>query len=490
MIRFPAGANLIAYVAVLGFVPFAFAVFSQFRTHVAALIVILAGELFLPMRAGFDLPFLPFIGRETLPYIAAGLCLATRRPSILRRARLGTGIEAFGLLSAVGLLGTTVTNLDPVQFGSRLLQPMDVLEAVTGSMTLILTYALPVFIGRAVFRSGAALRDALVAVALGGLVYIPVILIELKISPQLHYLTYGYQSPLWAIDVRYGGFRPFGWMTEGLALAIYMVGAIGGAAGLRKARMSAVPFRSIPGANLISRYAAPLLVVALVLCKSIASAIFGVTEWVLITLFRPRMQTRVALALAAVLLVYPVLRSVNAIPTTEIISWLGEIDADRAQSLNARFENEDGMLAHARDRLVFGWGGYGRNWVIDKETGDNLTIPDGQWVIAISAYGLVGFLCVFLIYVVSISSTWYRLDRIRDPQIRTLVAACALIVAFRAIDLIPNGLFSFYSLFMAGVLQGSVNGTLASERVARAIKLRASAVGSSEPDPVPAGPQH
>lgn len=485
--EFPPGANILAYVAVIGFLPFAFAVFARFRPHVAALIVIMAGELFLPMRAGYDLPLLPFIGRELLPYIAVGLCLATFHVDLLRRARFGTGVEVLGLVSAVGLIGTTVTNFDPIQLGSRVLQPMDLLEAVTGSITLLLTFSLPVFIGRAVFRSGAALRDTLVALAIGGLIYVPVILLELRISPQLHFMTYGYQSPLWALDVRYGSFRPFGWMSGGLALAIFMVGAIGGAAGLRKARLPVLPFPWIPSPGLVSRFAAPVLVVALVLMKSVASAIFGVGAWLLIALFSPRIQTRAAVALGAVLLIYPVLRALDAIPTKEIIAEIGEVDKDRAHSLNARFENEDGMLSHARERLVFGWGGYSRGWVIDKETGENLTIPDGQWVITISAYGLVGFLSVFLIYVIALFVAWWRLGEIEDSRIRALIAACAVIVAFRAIDLIPNGLFSYYSLFIAGVLQGTVEGVRSSQRVARASKRFARGEGPVAPTPIAAG---
>ena len=53
------------------------------------------------------------------------------------------------------------------------------------------------------------------------------------------------------------------------------------------------------------------------------------------------------------------------------------------------------MLAHAAEKPLFGWGGYGRNHVYDMATGRMLTIADGAWIISLGIYGWVGYIAEF-----------------------------------------------------------------------------------------------
>jgi hypothetical protein len=51
-----------------------------------------------------------------------------------------------------------------------------------------------------------------------------------------------------------------------------------------------------------------------------------------------------------------------------------------------------------------------------------------------------------------------KLRTIPEASDRWLVAALALIVAFNATDLLPNGLFSYFPYYFAGVLMGVLEG--------------------------------
>jgi hypothetical protein len=330
---------------------------------------------------------------------------------------------------------------------------MEVLDWFTASILTLLRSAMPLFLGRILFRTPEQVRDAMVAVALGGLAYVPIVLGEIRLSPQFHIWTYGYSAGSFLLAVRYGGFRPMGYMIHGLALTVFLVGAIGGAASLRKAGIQLLPAR-IPFAALGSRLAAPLLVVITLMCKSAAAGAYAIVIWLAIVLLSPRAQARIAVALALIVFTYPVLRASELVPAREIVEQVAAIDRDRANSLQARFENEEAMLAHTSGKMLFGWGGYGRNWVPDPETGDWLTVPDGQWILMIGAFGVVGFAATFLIFPIAIGLAYRQLGRTPDPRARQLLSGCMLILAVRAFDLIPNAMFSPYPLLVAGILQG------------------------------------
>jgi tetratricopeptide (TPR) repeat protein len=70
--------------------------------------------------------------------------------------------------------------------------------------------------------------------------------------------------------------------------------------------------------------------------------------------------------------------------------WL--FDEGRANSIEYRLEMEDLFIAKARQRLIWGWGGWGRNHVFDG--GRQITVVDGRWVLALGDQGLVGLIAM------------------------------------------------------------------------------------------------
>jgi hypothetical protein len=92
---------------------------------------------------------------------------------------------------------------------------------------------------------------------------------------------------------------------------------------------------------------------------------------------RPAWVARTAVVMAVLVMGYPLLRIADLVSWDPVVEIAAGIDEERARSLGGRFEAEGELLDKARERFVFGWGGYSRNWVFDPETGERDVIPDG-----------------------------------------------------------------------------------------------------------------
>ncbi|MCG8591484.1 MAG: hypothetical protein MJE66_19485 [Proteobacteria bacterium] len=445
-------ANPLAYLSLLLFVPLCFYVFRRFRPPVAAFGLILGAAMFLPQRIAFDLPGLPVLGKEPISYLgvlAAALYLAPRR---LRRQGPGTTVPEWLVMAMlVGGAATVFTNMDPLRYGPRHVPGMQPFELVSACITDALTYGLPFFLGRCFFRDSKDLRDMMTLLALAGLVYTLGILVELRMSPQLHHWAYGFHPNTMAKANRWGGYRPMMFMPSGIAVGIFMATAVIAAAALARAGMPVVtlPRRLF---TITGRLAAPYLTVLLVLCKSVAAMVWGVIAYPLLLLSPVRTLAAVAVAGCVLVTFYPPIRLAELFPWRGIVEFSAGFSEDRAKSLNYRFENEERMLAKARERFVFGWGGYSRNWVYDPETGIPPSVPDGYWIIQLGSRGMVGFICAFGLYVLPVVLGFRSLGRIRSRRDRALMAGLMLIVIVRALDQLPNGFYSSYPIFMSGAL--------------------------------------
>ncbi|MCK9912753.1 hypothetical protein MXD81_26600, partial [Microbacteriaceae bacterium K1510] len=80
-----------------------------------------------------------------------------------------------------------------------------------------------------------------------------------------------------------------------------------------------------------------------------------------------------AAALVLLALLYPSLRASDLFPTTQLYNMALSVSEDRAGSLKFRFDQEQQLLDHARERFLFGWGRFGRNRLYDESSGDDLS---------------------------------------------------------------------------------------------------------------------
>ena len=431
--------------------PVIIASFFVFRPQVALVIAAFGGEMFLPEGPGFKFPFLPPFDKHNLPYMAALIGCFLRSPNMFLRLPRERWFQVMVLLVVVGGVLSGLTNPDPVP-----MVRVPPLPAMTLKDGFFLSFhnatrmIFPFLLGLAIYRKPSDLRALLIAFSVAGMIYLPFILWEIRMSPNLHRLLYGYfQGDDFSQTRRWGGYRPVVFMSHGLALARFMVCATMAPFVFGN---TARGFLGVPW-----RIAKWILFVVLILCKSTGAIVYIIVVLPLLIRRRAKRMVQVSVVLAAVVFLYPVLRFTGVFPVQGILDTSASLlNADRSASMAFRFKNEDSMLERARERPLFGWGSYGRNFTYD-ENGD-MSIPDGYWILILGMLGIAGYTAGFALLLVPIIIARRRLKSIPSEQDRRLVAGFCLILAIVAVDLIPNGLWGLYQYMLAGALTGTLRG--------------------------------
>jgi hypothetical protein len=311
-------------------------------------------------------------------------------------------------------------------------------------------------LGRQFLRSSEDNVDVLRVLVIAGLAYSLPMLFEVRMSPQLHTWIYGYFPHSFEQQVRDGGFRPVVFLGHGLLVAFFIMTAGVAAAALWRAKIRVV---RLPAAGI-----AAYLGGVLVLCKTLGALVYGAALTVLVRFTRPQVQLRIALVLVALALLYPTLRAGDLFPTRSMLGLAESISAERAQSLKVRFDNEDQLLDRAWQRFLFGWGRFGRNRVYDEDSGGDVSITDGRWIITMGQFGFFGFLAEFGLLALAVvrATSALRFAETADEQV--FLAALALIVAINIVDLLPNSSISPWTWLLAGALLGRAEALRASAR--------------------------
>ncbi len=464
-------ATLVAYVAMILWVPISFLVIYWMRPSLACASLMIGAVMFLPVDVGIDLRGLPPIGKEEVASLGLLMACLLRYPGRLARAGPGTGLEALVFVLIIAGIGTALTNGDPLRYGPTSLPGLAPYDAVSMGIRDVIRYGIPFFLGRAFYRKPEELKDLMWVLAGAGLIYSLLILFELRMSPQLHRWVYGFFTHGFAGHVRWGGYRPMVFMKSGLAISLFVMVTAVASAALARARVRV--FR-IP-AVWVSGY----LSVILVLCKSVAAMGYALFAIPLVAFSKAHVQTRIAVVLATLVFAYPLLRAYDYFPTQVLVEGSRAIDAERARSLEFRFENENQLLNKATQRPLFGWGGFRRARVFDEEWGGDESITDGYWIIIIGNRGFAGFFAIFGLLLIPIFVASNRMRRIPRRRDRLMLSGLTLIAAMSAVDLLPNGMFTNFVVFVSGCLAGTARGMSArSARRGRRRKLPTAALPS------------
>ena len=448
-------------------VPITFYLFRRFHPSRAGMISVVFGVLFLPTRATFDLPGMPPMNREGIAAVTVCCCILWKARNRLASARLGSGIDILMLLYIASFLGTVMTNRDMVvtAAGKVRLPPMQTYDAFADGIRAMIAYGLPFFIGRILMQRSRDLRDAMELLVLGGLLYVPFVFLELKMSPVAHTWVYGYDGStvMFTQHVRGGGYRPVVFLGHGLLVGTFMFITTAAAGAFWAAgRKRLFKFKS--------SWVTLTLLVTLVLVKSSAAILYGVISLLVVKYLKVRGQLIFALVLVAIVLTYPSTRMMGVFPVDQLLEISEAVSgAERMESLQFRFDNEDLLSAHASERLLFGWGGFGRERIYDPASGRDISVQDGHWIIIFGQQGAVGLALFLLLHAWPVVSAARNIRRIRNVADQKLVAAWALILAINAVNMLPNTALASLPLFMAGSLMGFLRGL---PREARARKLR------------------
>jgi hypothetical protein len=138
-----------------------------------------------------------------------------------------------------------------------------------------------------------------------------------------------------------------------------------------------------------------------------------------------------------------------------IASAANSVSGDRALSFLSRVQNEDQLLAKANQKPLFGWGTWGRNRIYDAETGRDLSVTDGTWIIQYGMFGWLGYLSLFGLFAVGA----VRAARAVGSQMGSeniVLAGLSLVLAANVVDLLPNSDLTSLTFLLAGSIASAV----------------------------------
>lgn len=349
-------------IAMFGWIPAVFVLFAALPPRRAVIGSFLAAWMFLPV-AGYQIEGLPDYTKMSAT--CAGVLLAT---AVFDPRRLGTFRPRwFDAPMAVWCA---------VPLASSISNGLGLYDGLATALTHTIMWGLPYFLGRIYLTDLAGLRELAIGIFIGGLIYVPLCLYEIRMSPQLHTMVYGYHQHSFIQTMRFGGWRPVVFMQHGLMVGMWMASA--SIVGLCLWRSRAiVRLWSIPSGFLVSAVAMTTL-----LCKSLNGIVLlflgtvavVITKWV-----------RSALPMAVLVLAAPAymcLRAADLWSGQGAVALVAGVNEQRAASLRARMHQEDLFSDKAWQRPIFGWGGWGRMFPTDEQGARRTRGIDSLWIIA------------------------------------------------------------------------------------------------------------
>lgn len=400
---------------------------------------IAAGVLFawlaMPLMR-VNVPILPDLEKETLVCgaVLAGMLAAGRR------APRGVG---------VALADFAVAALSIAPFCASVSNGLGVFDGISSALRHVFAFAVPYAIGRIAFADARSMRDLARFAALGALCYLPPILLESRLAPQLHQWIYGMPGRVgWETADFYGPLRwkPSVFLQSPLELTLLM--GVGAMAAwwlwrLGERRIGPVPIR----------LALPAIAFATLMGKSLGGVTLTIAGVAVMWLVARRGGRVLLLALLAAVPLYVGSRASGAWDGMSFIRFLeANVSERRAESFLTRVVNENILVEKALEQPVFGWGGWGRNRVYDEE-GKDISITDGFWVITLGTYGWAGlgsWLALFFFAILPLLARW------RSRGFQRMRAGPALwgmlVVLLHSVDCIANAMLNpLYYILLGGL---------------------------------------
>jgi len=435
-------ANWLAYIVLFGWFFVVNYLFRVYSIQQAIITSIIGGFLLLPFGLAVDPPLIPPLDKATIPSLSVFFILRFIKG---KRIILPVGFNVVGVLCIVCLLSpfvTAVNNSTPYGFIPGLTF-YDAISALIQQWIALI----PFMLGYSFLRLPNAIVILLKSILIIGLFYSILMLFEIRMSPQLHNWFYGYHgmSGL-AQQKRYGGFRPTVFLGHGLYVAFFAVTML-----LTSEILSNIKERV--SKRFSAKQLTAYLFVVLIFCKSVASIVYGAVMLPIMHWGPVGLQMKIAKIIGLLAITYPLLRLYDIVPLSDLLQFVSGFDAERGQSLGYRFDMEAMMLEHSRDQFFFGWGGWGRNRVY-SETGGDLTVTDGYWMIELGSYGLIGFLSIFGLLVVPIFKAASVLKKKVNLIDKVTLSGMSLILAINVFDLLPNDTLTPLTWLIAGSLLG------------------------------------
>lgn len=422
-------------VMLFAWIPIVLSLFSLLPSRTAVIAAFLTAWLFLPVHE-YEIKFFPEYNKMTatcLGIFCATLIFDAER--ILRFRPRWYDIPALVFVT--------------VPFCSSVANGLGIYDGLSEAFKQLVRWGLPYFLGRIYFNTHRDMRALLFGIFIGGLIYVPLCWYEIRFSPQLHRLLYGFHQASFVQVLRFGGFRPMVFLEHGLMVGMWMASATLVAVDFWLTRA----YRNLWGIPM--PVYASILALTTLFCKSTGAILLLIIGVAVLALIRLGARALPIGLLAIASIVYVTIRASglwSAQPLVEMVEKA--IGPDRAQSLQTRIDNEDLLAEKARQRLLFGWGGWGRSRIYD-ESGKDISITDSLWIIVLGQNGIVGLGSLFAMILLPAFLLSYRLPGMafHHPGVGATLGA-ALIICLWMIDNCFNAMVNPIYVVLVGGLAG------------------------------------
>lgn len=431
--------------ALIGWLPISLLLFALLPARRAAMAVVIAGSLFLP-EALYPISGLPEFGKRMA--IAYGLLLGilaldSRRLTGLRLTLWDVPIICWCIVPALAAWSNGLGTYD----------------AASGVFQRVMLWGVPWMAGRMYLSTAAGMRDLMWAIFLGGLVYVPLCLYELRMSPVLHQTLYGFHQHQFLQTIREGGYRPMVFLRHGLELTLWMGMAALMGAGLWKTTPRGHRLRTPIGLGVI------VLAVTTASCNSVGAVVL-MSLGLAILLTVGSSVGRLAWAGVLVMLAgYVGFRAVGLWDARALPDLVATVASKvRADSLSFRIEAENLLVEKSLGRPVLGWGGWSFNKVSDAERGTYGLVVDSMWIIALMKNGLFGLAAFFLAFWAASAGALARLSGFGQSRIPPEAVALGLCTTLFVADSTVNSFPSLAYILAAGGVTGALSSRTALSR--------------------------
>ena len=360
--------SILVPLTLFGWIPAVLAMFALLPARRAVIAAYIGGWLFLPM-AGYNLPGLPDYTKTSATTLGVMLAI-----SVFDANRLANFKPRWFDLPIL------VWCLCP--FAASISNGLGAYDGLSAVVEQTIHWGLPYLTGRLYLTDEKAFRDLAVGVFIGGLIYMPLCLYEIRMSPQLHNLLYGFVQTDFIKAIRYGGYRPRVFMQTGLAVGLWMsLATLTGFWLWRSGTLRRI--WGVPTGTLLL-----VMAITTVLCKSVYAILLGFAGMGML-LFTKWFTIRWAvLMLVLIPPIYITLRTTSLWSGQQAVTFAEKmIGEGRAQSLQVRLEDERILRERALKKPIWGWGRWGRMRPPNEKTE---VVTDGMWILALGRTGLVG----------------------------------------------------------------------------------------------------
>lgn len=350
-------------------IPLCILLFYQLPVHRAIIASLIFSNLFLP-EGQIDLSGFPDLDKFSTTSIAIALGLFCKE-----------GGEALKIPLKWWDLPLLVFCISP--FFSSITNDLGPWDGFSLSLEHILLWGIPYLAGRRYLCHFHVFREILFAMVISAILYMPLVWFELRMSPILHSLVWGYTHASGVELYRMGGWRPVVFMNHGLILSLWYVFCAFASYGLRQAGL----FKQVFGVSATVWTA--LLFLTAIAFKSLNALLLMAVLGVFF--FTPLLLRRIVLICALLFApAYVTYRCSTDWGTNQLIAFVAKkVSPQRAASLATRLENETLLRDKAMERPLFGWGGWGRSRVYDEQ-GRDISLTDGLWIVQLGRFGLLG----------------------------------------------------------------------------------------------------